>query len=241
MNAAGVLGFAPDLNDTDGWVDWARLGAFVTNPISLGPRAPAHGMRYAAYPGGFLLHTGFPNPGVRAVLQHYAPQWARSPLPVLVHLLVHGEADALELLRRLEEVPGVSGFELGLPSEVGVQEAVALVQALQSEQPLIVRLPLDRAVELGLALSAAAPGAFFSLGPPRGALANSSGGLTHGRLYGPGLFPLALEATRTLALAGLAVIAAGGVYQPEQAEIMLAAGAMAVQLDAVLWRSGWNL
>jgi dihydroorotate dehydrogenase len=32
------------------------------------------------------------------------------------------------------------------------------------------------------------------------------------------------------------VIGGGGVYRPEQAQAMLAAGALAVQVDAALWR-----
>ena len=37
MNAAGCLGFAPNPR---GPVDLGRLGAFVTNPVSLAPRQP---------------------------------------------------------------------------------------------------------------------------------------------------------------------------------------------------------
>ncbi|RPI29157.1 MAG: hypothetical protein EHM70_15985 [Chloroflexota bacterium] len=58
-------------------------------------------------------------------------------------------------------------------------------------------------------------------------------------MYGPAVFPFALEAVRALAQSGTPVIGAGGVYTPEQAEAMLAAGALAVQLDAVLWKGGW--
>jgi dihydroorotate dehydrogenase len=34
------------------------------------------------------------------------------------------------------------------------------------------------------------------------------------------------------------VIGAGGVYSQAQVESMLAAGALAVQVDAILWRGG---
>src|SRR5512139_417108 len=84
MNAAGSLGFAPD---TRAGIDLARLGLFITNPISLKARVPAHGERFLSYPGGFLLHTGHPNPGFREVIKRNAAHWARSSLPVVVHLL----------------------------------------------------------------------------------------------------------------------------------------------------------
>jgi dihydroorotate dehydrogenase (NAD+) catalytic subunit len=240
MNAAGSLGFAPDRH---GPVDLSRLGAFVTNPTSLEPRSPAHGRRYLAYPGGFLLHTGYPNPGLRAVIRRYAEQWGRSPIPVVVHLLCQRAEEAALAVQRLEGLPGVAGIELGLAPEVEVQEAAALVQAAAGELPLILRLPLERAIELVTWLkerSAVADNiAAFSLGPPRGLLPTPDSGLARGRLYGPAVFPLALRAIKGLSALGVTVIGGGGVYRMEQAEAMRAAGAAAIQLDAVLWRDGW--
>jgi dihydroorotate dehydrogenase (NAD+) catalytic subunit len=240
MNAAGSLGFAPARG---GPLDLGRLGAFVTNPLSLEPRRPAHAARYAAYPGGFLLHTGYPNPGLRAVLRRYGEAWGRSPIPVLVHLLCK-QADELKLaVRRLEGQPGVAGIELGLAPEVDPQQALKLVQAAAGELPLIVRLPLERAVELASRILGHGAGAeevaAFSLGPPRGSLPVPEGGFAHGRLYGPAVFPLALRAVEQLGALGTPVIGAGGVYRLDQAKAMLRAGAAAVQLDVVLWRGGW--
>ena len=61
LNAAGSLGFAPDPHSP---LDLSRLGAFITNPVSSQPRTPASGPRYLPFSGGFLLHTGHPNPGL---------------------------------------------------------------------------------------------------------------------------------------------------------------------------------
>lgn len=240
MNAAGSLGFAPDRH---GPIDLARLGAFVTHPISLEARSPAHGVRYIAYPGGFLLHTGYPNPGLRMILRRYAEAWERSPIPVLVHLLCQRVEELLQAVRRLEGLPGVAGLELGLPPEIEAGQAAALVQAATGELPVIVRLPLERAVELGQALTKTnvKPEGLtaFSLGPPRGSLPAPDGELARGRLYGPAIFPQALAAVKALSGLGVPVIGGGGVYRVEQAQAMQTAGAAAVQLDAVLWRSGW--
>ena len=62
MNAAGTLGFARDAHSA---VDWARLGAFVTNPISRLPRTPAKGTRFLACPGGFCCIRGIPTRACR--------------------------------------------------------------------------------------------------------------------------------------------------------------------------------
>jgi dihydroorotate dehydrogenase (NAD+) catalytic subunit len=237
MNAAGSLGFAPDPR---GPVDLTHLGAFVTNPLSRRGRTPAHGRRLLQYPGGFLLHTGYPNPGLSKALRRYASHWARSNLPVLVHLLGEDPDELAEMVKRLETVAGVAGIELGLPPGCEIPGALALVAAANGELPVIVRLPLERAVELGQAL-AALPGASvsaLSLGAPRGALPGPGGALLTGRLYGPAVFPLALLTVQSLANTGLPIIGAGGVYRAEQAAAMLSAGAIAVQLDAVLWSRG---
>ncbi len=236
MNAAGFLGFAPGPHSP---FDLAKLGAFVTNPVSLEARTPAHGKRFLFFPGGFLLHTGHPNPGLKSVLHRYAGRWLGAPLPVLVHLLAQGVDEVAWMVRRLEGMEGVGGVELGLPPEVDREIASAMIGAAVGELPVIVRLPLDRAMELA-GVPPLANVAAVSLGAPRGALPDGKGGLVSGRLYGPAVFPLALAAVRALAHRGIPVIGAGGVYSQEQAEAMLAAGATGVQLDAVLWRGGWD-
>jgi len=231
-NAAGTLGFAPEPRLP---VEWDRLGAFFTNPVSLQPRTPAHGAHYLPFPGGFLLHTGYPNPGLEAVLRRCVPRWQRAPIPVIVHLLGQGIDELVSMALRLEAISCVMGVEIGFPKEAGVELVKAFIQAACGELPVIARLPLDQAEALAPAALAAGAVA-ISLGAPRGVLPLPNGRLLEGRLYGPALFPQALAAVRSLAQAGFPVIGAGGVYTPPQAQAMLAAGAFAVQLDAVLWR-----
>jgi dihydroorotate dehydrogenase (NAD+) catalytic subunit len=237
MNAAGSLGFSLPPHKE---VDLSKLGAFITNPVSLGPRHPARDSCCLTYPGGFLLHSGHPNLGLKAVIRRNRERWKRSPLPVLVHLLPQDADEAAQMTARLEPLASViAGLELGLPPWVGESQAVDMVAAAIGELPVIVRLPHERASELAAAIAAAVQPDAFSLGAPRGSLSDPGGEPVHGRLYGPGVFPTALDTLLRVKDVGLPVIAAGGVYTPEQIEMLLAMGAMAVQLDAVLWR-GWN-
>jgi dihydroorotate dehydrogenase (NAD+) catalytic subunit len=232
LNAAGTLGFAPNPR---GSVDLARLGAFVTNPISLKPRHPAAARCLLPFSGGFLLHSGFPNPGFRKVVELYAGRWVKSLLPVIVHLMADQPEELVSMVRRLEEMEGVVGVEIGLRPESSSEEAQELAQAAFGELPVIVQVPPENLENLlprlrGLEIAA------ISLAAPRGMLPSGDGGLARGRLFGPGLLPAALAAVQAAVGFGLPVIGSGGVYSEADVQAMLAAGAQAVQLDAVLWR-----
>ncbi len=76
----------------------------------------------------------------------------------------------------------------------------------------------------------------ISIAAPRGALTTDGGALTEGRLFGPSLFPQSLEIVHSVVKLGLPIIGAGGIYSKENAEAMLSVGALAVQMDSVLWR-----
>jgi dihydroorotate dehydrogenase (NAD+) catalytic subunit len=234
MNAAGMLGFAPP---SRGPVTPDALGAFVTHPISLAPRTPADRRYVMPFAGGFLLHSGLPNPGLRAVIQRYAARWAASPIPVVVHLLASTAEEAATMVRRLEGMEGVAAVELGLPPGASASQAVDLALAAYGELPLVVCLPPE-AVE-GLAPALRSAGVFaISLAAPRGTLIGPGGKPVSGRLYGPAVLPFALAAVQAAHRAGFQVIGAGGIYRREQVDAMLQAGAWAVQLDGILWQGG---
>jgi dihydroorotate dehydrogenase (NAD+) catalytic subunit len=240
MNAAGTLGFSPDLK---GRVEVSDLGAFVTNPVSWGPRLPAKGVRSLPYPGGLLLHTGYPNPGLNAILRSHSKRWARSPVPVIVHLMAQEAVTLGRMVQRLEGVEGVMGIEVGLPLEVDPGLISEMAQAAIGELPVILHLPLEMVMGIhrrSRILEAVGKTGIsaISLAAPRGAIKVEDGSTVTGRLYGPAQLPLVLAAVRSLAELDLPVIAAGGAFSDVDVETLLAAGAMAVQLDTVLWRGG---
>ncbi len=244
INAAGMLGFAPDFR---AWQNSEFLknsefsetfGAFVTNPLSWRPRRVTTHPAAVEYPGGFLLHTGLPNPGVSAAVKKYARKWADSSLPIIVHLMADRPEETARMVESLENVENVMAAELGFAPLLTDDIILTSLEMAMGELPLIVSLPMEDAVRLAPRVIEKGAAA-VSLSAPRGSLNTDNGSLITGRLYGPSLFPQSLETVRRLAGAGVPVIGAGGIYTREQAEVMKEAGAMAVQLDAVLWRGGF--
>src|SRR5512133_3260678 len=234
MNAAGTLGFAPDPHAA---IKWDDFGAFVTNPVSLRPRLPAKNPELINYPGGFLLHNGLPNPGLSAVLKKYARHWADTDLPIIVNLMADRPEETARMVRTLEGVENVAAIELGFAPLLAADIILLAVEMSLGELPLIVNLPFDQVLTLGPRLIQAGAAA-ISLAAPRGALPKGEGQVT-GRLFGPSLFPQSLDLVRNAARLSLPIIGGCGVYSRENAAAMLAAGALAVQVDSVLWKNGW--
>jgi dihydroorotate dehydrogenase len=238
MNAAGTLGFSPDLRAP---IPWDDLGAFVTNPVSLRTRRAADRPACIEYPGGFLLHTGLPNPGLATVIKKHARRWADSPLPVIVNLMADRPEETKQMVESLEGRENVTAVELGFAPLLADDIIVLAIEMCQGELPLIVSLGAQQILSLGpRALETGA--AALSLATPRGMLAvphnpasESSPELISGRLFGPAQFPKSLETVYAAARLGLPIYGAGGVYSKENAEAMIAAGALGVQMDAGLW------
>jgi dihydroorotate dehydrogenase (NAD+) catalytic subunit len=235
MNAAGSLGFAPDLR---AGVNLESLGAFVTNPFSLHRRVPAAKPEIIEYPGGFLLHTGLPNPGFNAGLKRYAAKWSRSDLPIIVHLMADRPEETQKMVRTLETQENVMAVELGFAPLLANDIILLTLEMCSGELPLIFSLPVEQVFSLGPRLIQEGAQA-ISISMPRGALPTDHSSLTTGRLYGPSIFPRALETVYSAARLGLPIIGAGGVWTKENADAMLAIGALAVQVDAALWGFNW--
>ena len=233
MNAAGSLGFAPD---SRAGISLDSFGAFVTNPFSLRPRKPAAQPEVIEYPGGFLLHSGLPNPGFNAGIKRYASRWDRSDLPVIVHLMADRPEETRQMVRTLEIHENVMAAELGFAPLLANDILLLTLEMCLGELPLIFSLPMEQVLSLGPRVIQEGAQA-ISVSAPRGALMTDH--LMTGRLYGPSLFPRALETVYSAAKLGLPIIGAGGVWTKENAEAMLAAGALAVQVDAVLWGVHW--
>jgi len=245
MNAAGSLGFAPDFRSLEDFGSLNGFGAFVTNPISLRPRRPTTHPTVIEYPGGFLLHTGLPNPGLNAGLKKYSAKWSRADLPIIVHLMADRPEETQRMVRTLESQENVMAVELGFAPLLADDIIKLTLEMCAGELPLIFSLPVEQVLSLGprlvqdgaQAISIAAPrGAVFTL------LAGEDGAreMITGRLYGPSLFPRTLETVYSAVKLGLPIIGSGGVWSKENADAMLSVGALAVQVDAALWNPNFT-
>ncbi len=236
MNAAGSFGFAPDFRSLGDIGSLKEFGAFVTNPFSLRPRTPAAKPAIVQHTGGFLLHTGLPNPGLTTGLKKYAAKWSRSELPVIVHLMADRPEETQHMVRMLETQENVMAVELGFAPLLANDILLLTLEMCVGELPLIFSLPVEQVLSLGPRLMQEGAQA-ISISAPRGALMTDH--LVTGRFYGPSIFPRTLETVYSAAKIGLPIIGAGGVWTKDNADAMLSVGAMAVQVDAVLWGNNW--
>jgi dihydroorotate dehydrogenase len=204
----------------------------VTNPFSLRPRLPAAKPEVIEYPGGFLFHTGLPNPGLTAGLKKYSAKWSRAELPVIVHLMADRPEETQHMVRMLETQENVMAVELGFAPLLANDIIMLTLDMCLGELPLIFSLPVEQVLTLGPRLVQDGAQA-ISIATPRGALFTDH--LITGRLYGPSLFAHSLETVFSAAKIGLPIIGAGGVWTKENADAMLSVGALAVQVDAALW------
>ena len=232
MNAPGTLGFAPDYRAP---IPWDSFGAFMTNPLSLRPRLPTAKPALIEYPGGFLLHTGLPNPGLKSAVKKYARRWADSRLPIIAHLMADRPEETSRMIELLEELENIAAVELGFAPLLADDIILLTIEMSLGELPLIVSLPFEQVLSLGPRVMQEGAAA-ISLAAPRGMLTADDGQLTTGRLSGPALFPQALISVRDAVGANLPIIGGGGIGSKENADAMLSVGALAVQIDASLWK-----
>lgn len=243
--AAGSFGYGVEVVDL---VDLPRLGGLVTRGTTLRPRSGNPVPRMAEAPSGRLVGVGLQNPGIEAVLDRFASSWARWPVPVIVNLCGESSEDFIDLVRRLEGVPGVAGVELNLSCGnaarggtafgLDADAAGSVVGAVRraTDLPVIAKLTaaagdvraVARAVEEGGADAISAintlPG--LAVAGDRGGPALGSG---YGGLCGPALKPIALRVVFEIAqVVHVPVVGIGGVATVGDILDLLAVGASAV-------------
>ena len=229
--------------------DIQRLGAIVSKAITLKPRRGNVQPRIAETAAGMINSIGLQNIGIDAIVRDVAPIWATWRVPVIANVAGESVVDYVELARRLDGVPGVSGIEVniscpnvesGLEFGVDPRAAAELTIAVRrhTELPLIVKLTpnvsdivaMARAiVDAGadaLTLINTFPAMRIDVRTRRPALGWGSGGLS-----GPALKPIAVKMVYQVARSvDVPIIGCGGIVTGEDAVEFLMAGASAVQV-----------
>jgi dihydroorotate dehydrogenase (NAD+) catalytic subunit len=246
--AAGTAGYGVELR---GVMRLERLGGVITKAVSRAPRAGNVAPRVAEFRGGMLNSVGLANPGVDEVRTVHLPALTAQQLPgrVLVNVVGFEVDEYAEVIRRLDDLDGVHGYELNLScpntSAGGVefgadpQAVEAVVQRCRAAttRPLFAKLsPVlpDIAMIAAAAVGAGAdgitlintmPGMLFHGATPR--LGNGFGGVS-----GPGLLATGVLAVQRVKarLPDTAVIGVGGIRSADDARQYFQAGAALVAI-----------
>jgi dihydroorotate dehydrogenase (NAD+) catalytic subunit len=243
--ASGTFGYGKEYAEL---VDVSKLGAITVKGIRLQPWPGNPLPRHVEVPGGMVNAIGLQGPGVEGFIREDMPFLRSAGVPVIVNVWGTSVEEYAEVVRRLSDEPGVSGFELNI-SCPNVKEGghafgtdprtvSALVTAVRkaTRLPILPKLApnvpdikvfVRAAQEAGadaLSLINTLPAMVIDIETRRPVLANRVGGLS-GLAVHPVAVKLVWEAAQA---ARVPLIAMGGVMGPEQAIEFLIAGATAV-------------
>ena len=250
--ASGTFGYGTEYADV---VEVQRLGAICCKGTTLRPRIGNPTPRVTETPAGMLNSIGLQNPGVDAVVEKYAGTWAGWQVPVIVNVAGESVGDYVEVVKRLDGVPGIAGIELniscpnvgkgGLQFAIDADAAGSVTAAVRraTDLPLLVKLspnvadvrPIARTIaDAGAdALTAVNTLSGIAVGPSRQRplLGNIYGGLS-----GPAIKPVALRIVYEVAqIVEVPVVAIGGVTELADVLDYLAVGAAAVQVGTAIF------
>lgn len=237
-------------------LDLRQIGAIVVKGLSREPMPGNRAPRLWETESGMMNSVGLQNIGVRAFVQDKLPALAASGVPIFANVFGYAVDDYVEVIRVLEDAPGLAGYELNVScpntkhggiffsnDPLLLAEVVTAARAV-SRRPILVKLspnvtaiaPLAQVAEQSGADALSLINTFVSLAidarTRRPRIGNNFAGLS-----GPAIKPIALrlvyEARQAvkIPIAGL-----GGVATGEDAAEFLIAGANVVQVGtASFW------
>ena len=232
------------------FVDLARLGAIVTKGVSSEPWLGNASPRVAETASGMLNSIGLQNPGVEAFIENDLAWLAEnaSGTPIVVNVSGHSVDDYVSVIRRLEDEPAVSAYEVniscpnvdqgGMAFGTDCASAARVTEACRSAtgRTLIVKLSPNVTDIVSIARSVEDSGAdavslintllgmAIDASTRKPKLARVVGGLS-----GPAIKPIALRMVWQVSSAvSIPVIGMGGVSDGVDAVEFMLAGATAV-------------
>jgi dihydroorotate dehydrogenase (NAD+) catalytic subunit len=247
LAASGTFGYGLEFASI---VDLNQLGGIVTKGLSREPIAGNPAPRLWHSQAGMLNSVGLQNVGVKNFIRDKLPKLRQYTVPIFANVFGYCADDYPEVIRALEDTPGIAGYELNVScpnTEEGgmffssdprlLAEVVSRSRAV-ARRPLLVKLspnvariqPLAQAAEDAGADALSLVNTFVSLAidletrTPR--IGNGFGGLS-----GPAIKPVALRMVYEAAQSvRIPVVGLGGIANGRDAAEFLAAGASAVQV-----------
>ena len=237
-------------------LDLNALGGLVVKGLSLEPIEGNPPPRVWEAQCGMINSIGLQNIGVRAFVRDKLPFLARLSTPVFANIFGFTCQDYAEVVRVLEDHPGVAGYELNVScpntkhggiyfsSDPALLGEVVTAARRVARRPIVAKLSPNVAAIEPLAQAAEAAGAdAISLVNTFVALAidahtrRSRIGAGFGGLSGPAIKPIALRLVYQAAQAvRIPVVGMGGIATGVDAAEFLIAGATAVEVGtATFW------
>ena len=251
--ASGTFGYGVEFEKL---VDLNALGGLVVKGLSREPMNGNPEPRLWETRAGMINSVGLQNIGVRAFVKEKLPALARLQTAVFANVFGYATEDYVEVVRVLEDAPGVAGYELNVScpntrhggiyfsnDPALLAEVTGAVRRV-AKRPLIVKLSPNVAHIAPLGQAAADAGAdAISLVNTFIALAVDARarrpriGAGFGGLSGPAIKPIALRMVYQAAQAvKIPVVGIGGIATGEDAAEFMIAGATAVEVGtATFW------
>ena len=109
--ASGTFGYGLEFAHL---VDLNKLGGFVTKGLSLDPIEGSPAPRLCETPSGMLNAVGLQNVGVRAFIAEKMPVLRNYDTSVIVNVFGYSPDEYSEVIRILEDAPGLAAYELNI-------------------------------------------------------------------------------------------------------------------------------
>ena len=245
--SSGTFGFGEEFED---FFDINHLGAIIPKGISLKPMMGNRPPRIFETEGGIINSIGLQNPGFQEFIKNKLPYYRNLKTHLIVNFFGNTPTEYIELARRFENVPGISGLEIniscpnvkkgGIVFGTNPRMAYHLVQAVRKATTLtlIVKLSPNVTDIISMAKSAEEGGAdavslvntframAVNIHSKKPELGNIIGGLS-----GPAIKPIALRMVWEVWQAvKIPIIGMGGIMSAEDAIEFILVGASAIQI-----------
>ncbi len=231
------------------------MGGFCTKGLTLKPKKGNPGIRIWETPCGIMNSIGLQNPGIDAFLSEEYPDLACLGIPLVFNLAFDTDEELLRLLDRLRRTAGKVPVELNVSCPNVSSGGLSWAQDRTSLERIVSMArrtwdgPLWVKLSPNVTSISASALAVEKAGADAVTVANTWLGMAidpktlkpvfqnkYAGLSGPAVFPLTVRLVWEISSAArIPVIASGGISSWEDAVVVMAAGASAVQIGSALF------